>query len=68
MIGCRAYLSESSQYPYARKILAVMSSRYQDELAILHLLHVALSEYGYPIVSDNAAVFTAKALEYFRYR
>lgn len=50
---------------YSRKILAGMASRYQDELAILQLLHAALSEYGCPygMVSDNAAVFTAAAYE-----
>jgi hypothetical protein len=42
---------------YSRKILAGMASRYQDELAILQLLHAALSEYGGPegIVSGNGA-------------
>jgi putative transposase len=50
---------------YSRKILAGMASRYQDELAILQLLHAALSEYGCPygIVSDNGSVFTAEAYE-----
>ena len=43
-----------------------MASRYQDELAILQLLHAALSEYGCPygIVSDNGSVFTANAYTY----
>ena len=50
---------------YSRKILAGMSSPYQDELAILQLLHAALSVYGAPtgIVSDNGSVFTANAYE-----
>jgi transposase len=48
---------------YSRKILAGMASRYQDELAILQILHAALSEYGRPegIVSDNGSVFRADA-------
>lgn len=48
---------------YSRQILAGMASDYQDELAILQLLHAALSEHGHPdgIVSDNAGVFTADA-------
>jgi hypothetical protein len=46
---------------YSRQILAGMTSDYQDELAVLQLLHAALSEYGCPegIVSDNGSVFTA---------
>lgn len=50
---------------YSRKILAGMASLYQDELAILQLLHAALSEYGCPygIVCDNGSVFTAEAYE-----
>jgi transposase InsO family protein len=48
---------------YSRKILAGMTSDYQDELAVLQLLHAALSAYGCPegIVSDNGSVFTAGA-------
>jgi transposase InsO family protein len=40
-----------------------MASRYQDELAILQLLHAAFGDYGVPwgIVSDNGSVFTAEA-------
>jgi putative transposase len=51
---------------YSRKILAGMVSRYQDELAILQLLHAAFSEYGAPegLVSDNGSVFTADAYEH----
>jgi transposase InsO family protein/transposase len=47
----------------SRTILAGMASRYQDELAILQLLHAALGDFGVPwgIVSDNASVFTAEA-------
>lgn len=47
----------------SRAILAGMTSRYQDEIAILQLLHAAFSDYGLPwgIVSDNASVFTADA-------
>jgi hypothetical protein len=47
----------------SRTILAGMASRYQDEIAILQLLHAALGDYGSPwgIVSDNASVFTAEA-------
>lgn len=47
----------------SRAILAGMSSRHQDEIAILQLLHAALGDYGLPwgIVSDNASVFTADA-------
>ena len=47
----------------SRTILAGMASRYQDEIAILQLLHAALGDYGAPwgIVSDNASVFTAEA-------
>jgi putative transposase len=50
---------------YSRMILAGMSSDYQDELAVLQLLHAALSEYGSPegIVSDNGSVFTADAYQ-----
>ena len=33
---------------YSRKILAGLATRYQDELAVLQLLHAALSEYGLP--------------------
>jgi len=48
---------------YSRKILAGMASDYQDELAVLQLLHAALAEYGSPvgIVSDNGSVFKADA-------
>jgi putative transposase len=48
---------------YSRKILAGMVSEYQDELAVLQLLHAALAEYGCPlgIVSDNGAVFYGNA-------
>ena len=47
----------------SRTILAGMSSRHQDEIAILQLLHAAFGDYGLPwgIVSDNASVFTADA-------
>jgi hypothetical protein len=47
----------------SRTILAGMASRYQDEIAILQLLHAAFGDYGVPwgIVSDNASVFTAEA-------
>lgn len=47
----------------SRAILAGMASRYQDELAILQLLHAAFGDFGVPwgIVSDNASVFTADA-------
>ena len=50
---------------YSRKILAGLVSPYQDELAVLQLLHSAFSEYGCPegIVSDNGSVFTAHAYE-----
>lgn len=50
---------------YSRKILAGMSSPYQDELAVSQLLHAALSTYGAPygIVSDNGSVFTANAYD-----
>lgn len=50
---------------YSRKILAGLATRYQDELAVLQLLHAALSEYGFPwgLVSDNGSVFTANAYE-----
>jgi transposase InsO family protein len=48
---------------YSRTILAGMTSLYQDEIAILQLLHAALAQYGRPeaIVSDNAGVFKADA-------
>jgi transposase InsO family protein len=48
---------------YSRKILAGMASDYQDELAVLQLLHAALAAYGCPegIVSDHGSVFTAGA-------
>lgn len=48
---------------YSRKMLAGMSSPYQDELVVLQLLHAALATYGCPygIVSDNGSVFTANA-------
>ena len=47
----------------SRAILAGMSSRHQDEIAILQLLHAAFGDYGLPwgIVSDNGSVFTADA-------
>ncbi len=47
----------------SRTILAGMASRYQDELAILQLLHAAFGDFGLPwgIVSDNGSVFTAEA-------
>ncbi|HFQ94696.1 MAG TPA: hypothetical protein ENK32_11840 [Anaerolineae bacterium] len=47
----------------SRAILAGMASYFQDELAILQLLHAAFGDYGTPwgIVSDNASVFTAEA-------
>jgi transposase InsO family protein len=47
----------------SRTILAGMSSRHQDEIAILQLLHAAFGDYGLPwgIVSDNGSVFTAEA-------
>jgi putative transposase len=47
----------------SRTILAGMASRYQDELAILQLLHATFGDYGLPwgIVSDNGSVFTAEA-------
>lgn len=47
----------------SRTILAGMASRFQDELAILQLLHAAFGDYGLPwgIVSDNGSVFTAEA-------
>jgi hypothetical protein len=50
---------------YSRMILAGMTSHYQDELAVLQLLHAALSAYGCPagIVSDNGSVFTADAYQ-----
>lgn len=50
---------------YSRKILAGMASEYQDELAVLQLLHAAFSEYGCPegLVSDNGSVFTANAYD-----
>lgn len=45
---------------YSRKIVGSLVSAYQDELAILQVLHAAVNEYGAPagIVSDNGAVFT----------
>lgn len=48
---------------YSRTILAGMVSLYQDEIAILQLLHAALAQYGRPeaIVSDNGGVFKADA-------
>lgn len=48
---------------YSRKILAGVVSDYQDELAVLQLLHAALAEYGSPlgIVSDNGSVFNGNA-------
>ncbi|UCC53370.1 MAG: transposase family protein [Anaerolineaceae bacterium] len=48
---------------FSRTILAGMASRYQDELAILQLMHAAFGDYGLPwgIVSDNGSVFTAEA-------
>lgn len=48
---------------FSRAILAGMSSRHQDEIAILQLLHAAFGDYGLPwgIVSDNGSVFTAEA-------
>jgi transposase InsO family protein len=47
----------------SRTILAGMAARYQDELAILQLLHAAFGDFGVPwgIVSDNGSVFTAEA-------
>lgn len=47
----------------SRAILAGMASYYQDEVAILQLLHAALGDYGLPwgLVSDNGTVFTAEA-------
>jgi transposase InsO family protein len=47
----------------SRTILAGMTSRYQDELAVLQLLHAVVGHYGAPwgIVSDNGSVFTADA-------
>lgn len=47
----------------SRTMLAGMASHYQDEIAILQLLHAAFGEYGLPwgIVSDNASVFIAEA-------
>jgi putative transposase len=47
----------------SRTVLAGMASHYQDELAILQLLHAAFGDYGLPwgIVSDNGSVFTAEA-------
>lgn len=47
----------------SRTILAGMASRYQDEIAILQLLHAALGEFGLPwgIVSDNGSQFRADA-------
>lgn len=50
---------------YSRKILAGLTTRFQDELAVLQLLHAALAEYHRPhgVVSDNGSVFTAHAFE-----
>ncbi len=50
---------------YSRCFLAGMCSEYQDELAILQLLHAALAEHGCPetIVSDNGGVFVGPAFE-----
>jgi len=50
---------------YSRKILAGMATEYQDTVAVLQLLHAALSEYGRPdgIVSDNGSVFVSEAYE-----
>ena len=47
----------------SRTILAGMASYYQDEIAILQLLHAAFGDYGLPwgVVSDNGSVFTADA-------
>jgi len=55
---------------YSRKILAGLATRYQDELAVLQLLHAALSEYGLPwgLVSDNGSVFTANVYEDLLFR
>ena len=48
---------------YSRTILAGMASLYQDEIAILQLLHAVFAQYGRPeaIVSDNGSVFKADA-------
>jgi putative transposase len=48
---------------FSRTILAGMASRFQDEIAILQLLHAAFGDYGLPwgIVSDNGSVFAAEA-------
>jgi transposase InsO family protein len=50
---------------YSRKILAGMVSSYQDVVAVLQLLHAAITTYGCPdgIVSDNGAVFHAHAYQ-----
>jgi putative transposase len=50
---------------YSRKILAGLATEYQDTIAVLQLLHAALSEYGRPegIVSDNGSVFISEAYE-----
>lgn len=47
---------------YSRKIVAGMVSAYQDDLAVLQVLHAALNEYGCPtgMVSDNGGVFTGR--------
>ena len=47
----------------SRSILAGMASEYQDELAVLQLVHAALAEYGCPgaIVSDNGGSFKGAA-------
>ena len=50
---------------YSRTILAGMASLYQDEIAILQLLHAALAQYGRPeaIVSDNGRGFQGRCLQ-----
>lgn len=50
---------------YSRKILAGMASTHQDTLAVLQLVHAAITTYGRPdgIVSDNGAVFHAHAYQ-----
>ena len=47
----------------SRAMIAGMACRYQDEIAILQLMHAAFSDYGVPwgIVSDKGSVFTADA-------
>jgi transposase InsO family protein len=51
---------------YSRKILAGMASVHQDVLAVLQLLHAAITTYGRPdgIVSDNGSVFHAHAYQH----